>query len=70
VSVYFVYLCEEIYLNTDCHNFRLFLFTVGDGGSKIIKGAGKGVGQIVGGGKMLYLNYKLCSFPLYLIQFN
>ena len=30
-----------------------FFCIVGDGGSKIIKGAGKGVGQIVGGGNTI-----------------
>ncbi len=35
-------------------NIVLFLPQVGDGGSKIIKGAGKGVGQIIGGGKEIF----------------
>ena len=35
-----------------------FLLLVGSGGSTIIKGAGKGVGQIVGGGKF----FVLCSY--------
>ena len=36
-----------------------FLLLVGSGGSTIIKGAGKGVGQIVGGGECFFV---LCSY--------
>ena len=32
--------------------FLILISSVGDAGSKIIKGTGKGVGQIIGGGKI------------------
>ena len=41
-----------IFKNNSVQTFIFVILSeVGEGGSKIIKGAGKGVGQIVGGGK-------------------